>query len=77
MLDYLEDDKSQVTDDRPKTEDILIDDVYLFDSLDEQEIEDISNNVTNDTDQNEVMFEELSNSEFIIEDISTEKLSKK
>ena len=77
MLDYLEDDKSQVTDDRPKTEDILIDDVYLFDSLDEQEIEDISNNVTNDTDQNEVMFEELSKSEFIIEDISTEKLSKK
>ena len=77
MLDYLEDDKSQVTDDRPKTEDILIDDVYLFDSLDEQEIEDISNNVTNDTDQNEVMFEELSKSEFIVEDISTEKLSKK
>ena len=77
MLDYLEDNKSQVTDDRPKTEDILIDDVYLFDSLDEQEIEDISNNVTNDTDQNEVMFEELSKSEFIVEDISTEKLSKK
>ena len=38
LFDYLEDDKSQVIDDRPKTENIFNDDDYLFDSLDEQEI---------------------------------------
>ena len=79
LFDYLEDDKSQVTDDGPKTEDIFIDDDYLFDSLDEQEIKDISNDVTNDIDidQNEVLFEELPKPEFAVKDKSIEQLSKK
>ena len=37
LFDYL-DDKSQVTDDELKTEDIFIDDDDLIDSLNEQEI---------------------------------------
>ena len=79
LFDYLEDDKSQVIDDGPKTEDIFIDDGYLFDSLDEQGIKDISNDVTNDIDidQNEVLFEELPKPEFAVKDKSIEQLSKK
>ena len=73
---YLEDDKSQVIDDGPKTEDIFIDDDYLFDSFHEQEIKDISNDVTNDIDidQNEVLFREP---EFVVKGKSLEKISKK
>ena len=56
LFDYLEDDKSQVTDDELKTEEIFIDDDDLIDSLNEQEIKDASNDVTNDIDidQNDV-----------------------
>ena len=70
------DDKSQVIDDGTKTEDIFIDDDYLFDSFHEQEIKDISNDVTNDTDidQNEVLFRKP---EFVVKGKSLEKISKK
>ena len=56
LFDYLEDDKSQVIDDELKTEEIFIDDDDLIDSLNEQEIKDASNDVTNDIDidQNDV-----------------------
>ena len=51
----------------------------MFDSLDEQEIKDISNDVTNDIDidQNEVLFDDLPKPEFVVRDKSIEKLSKK
>ena len=78
-FDYLEDDKSQVIDDGPKTEDIFIDDDYLLDSLDKQEIKDISNDVTSDIDidQNEILFEDVPKPEFVVKDKSIETLSKK
>ena len=48
LFDYVEDDKSQVINDGPKIEGIFIDDNYLFDSFDKQEVKDISNDVSND-----------------------------
>ena len=41
-------------------EDIFIDDDYLFDESDEQEAKDISNDIINNIDTNEVLFEDLS-----------------
>ena len=51
----------------------------MFDSLDEQEIKDISNDVTNDIDidHNEVPFEDLPKPEFVVKNKSIEKLSEK
>ena len=48
----------------------------MFDSFHEQEIKDISNDVTNDIDidQNEVLFREP---EFVVKGKSLEKISKK
>ena len=79
LFDYVEDDKSQVINDGPKTEGIFIDDNYLFDSFDKQEVKDISNDVSNDIDinQNKVLFQYLPKPEFVVKDKSLEKLSKK
>ena len=68
LFDYVEDDKSQVINDGPKTEDIFIDDNYLFDSFDKQEVKDISNDVSNDIDlnQNKVLFQYLPKPEFVV-----------
>ena len=51
----------------------------MFDSLDEQEVKDISNDVTNDIDidYNEVPFEDLPKPEFVVKNKSIEKLSEK
>ena len=51
----------------------------MFGSLDEQEIKDISNDVTNDMDidQNQVKFEDPAKPDFVVKDKSIEKLSKK
>ena len=68
LFDYVEDDKSQVINDGPKTEGIFIDDNYLFDSFDKQEVKDISNDVSNDIDlnQNKVLFQYLPKPEFVV-----------
>ena len=51
----------------------------MFGSFDRQEIKYISNDVTNDmnTDQNEVLFEDLPKPELVVKDNSLQKLSKK
>ena len=51
---YLEDEKPQVIDDDLKMRDIFINDDYLFDSSDEQEVKDISSDMLNgiNIDQN-------------------------
>ena len=51
----------------------------MFDSFDEQEIKDISNDVTNDIDidQNEVLLKDLRKTEFVVKGKSLEKISKK
>ena len=51
----------------------------MFDSLDEQEVKDISNDVTNniDIDLNETLFDDLPKPEFVVKDKSIEKRSRK
>ena len=51
----------------------------MFDSLDEQEVKDISNDVTNDIDidLNESLFDDLPKPEFVVKDKSIEKRSRK
>ena len=51
----------------------------MFDSLDEQEVKDISNDVTNDIDidLNESLFDDLPKPEFVVKGKSIEKRSKK
>ena len=57
-------------DEGPKTEGIFIDNDYLFGSLDEQEIKDISNDVTNDIDidQNQVRFGDPAKPGFVVKE---------
>ena len=54
-------------------EDIFIDDDYLFDESDEQEAKDISNDIIYNTDTNEVLFEDLSEPKFVVQNKSIKK----
>ena len=63
-------DNEPIFDVSPKIEDIFIDDDYLFDESDEQETKDISNNIINDTDTNEVLFEDMPEPKFVVQDKS-------
>ena len=75
-FDDLAGDNVPIFDDDLKTEDIFIDDDYLFDSSDKQETKNICDHVLNDIDQNNVLFEDLSKPEFVARDKRLEKLSK-
>ena len=59
MFDDIQNDsgKTQVIDDVPQTEDVFIDDDYLFDSTEKQETKNICDYVINDVDQNNVLFD--------------------
>ena len=61
----------------PKIEDIFIDDDHLFDDSDEQETKDISNDIINNTGTNEVLFEDLPEPKFVVQDKSIKKMSNK
>ena len=54
-----EDDRRQVIDDEPQTEDISTVDDYLFDSTDEQETKNICDHLLIDVDQNDALCKEL------------------
>ena len=56
-------------------EDIFIDDDYLFDESDEQEAKDISNDIIYNTDTNEVLFEDLSEPKFVVQNKSIKKMT--
>ena len=77
LFDDLAGDNVPILDDRLKTEDVFIDENYLFDSSDEQETENICEYVLNDIDQNDVPLEDLSKPEFVARDRRLEKLSGK
>ena len=51
----------------------MIDDDYLFDESDEQETKDISNDLINNTDTNEILFEDLPEAKFVVLDKSIKK----
>ena len=63
-------DNEPIFDVSPKIEDIFIDGDYLFDESDEQETKDISNNIINNTDTNEVLFEDMPEPKFVVQDKS-------
>ena len=73
-----ESDKALVIDDASQTEGI-IDDDYLFDSPDKQETKNICDYVINDVDQNDVLFEDLSELKqaFVVKDKLVKRLSGK
>ena len=66
-------DNKPIFDVSPKIEDIFIDDDYLFDESDEQGTKDISNDIINNTDTNEVLFEGLREPKFVVQDKSIKK----
>ena len=70
--------KALVIDDASQTEGI-IDDDYLFDSPDKQETKNICDYVINDVDQNDVLFEDLSELKqaFVVKDKLVKRLSEK
>ena len=68
LFDDLAGDNVPIFDDELKTEDIFIDDDYLFDSSDEQETKNIFDYVLNDIDQNDFLFEDLPKPEFVARD---------
>ena len=73
LIDDIFDDKP-IFDAGPKMEDIakwkkwniFIDDDHLFDESDTQETKDISNDIINNTDTNEVLFEDLPVLKFVV-----------
>ena len=73
-----ESDKALVIDDASQTEGI-IDDDYLFDSPDKQQAKNICDYVINDVDQNDVLFEDLSELKqaFEVKDKLVKRLSEK
>ena len=73
-----ESDKALVIDDASQTEGI-IDDDYLFDSPDKQQTKNICDYVINDVDQNDVLFEDLSELKqaFEVKDKLVKRLSEK
>ena len=70
-------DNKPIIDASPKIEDIFINNDYLFDETDEQETKDISNDIINNSDTNEVLFEDLSEPKFVVQDKSITKMSNK
>ena len=52
-------DRWQAIDDEIETEDIFIDDNYLFDSGSEQETKNLCDFVLSDIDQNDILFEDV------------------
>ena len=77
LMTYLAGDNVSIFDDGLKTEDIFIDDDYLFDSSNEQETKNICDYVVNDIDQTNFLFEDLPKPEFVARDKHLEKLSTK
>ena len=52
---------------------IIIDDDYLFNEFNEQEAKDISSDIINNIDTNEVLFEDLPELKFNVQDKSIKK----
>ena len=77
LFDDLDGNNVPIFDYGLKTEDIFIDDDYLFDSSDEQETKNICDYLLNDIEQNDVLFEDLPKLEFVARDKRVGKLSKK
>ena len=67
-------DSKPIFDASPKVEDIFINDDYLFDESDEQETKDIPNDIINNTDTNEVLFGDLPEPKFVVQDKSIKKM---
>ena len=70
-------DNEPIFDVSPKIEDIFIDDDYLFDESDEEVTKDISNDIINNNDTNEVLFEDLPEPKFVAQDKGIKKMSNK
>ena len=66
-------DNKPILDASPKIEDIFINDDCLFDESDEQETKDISNDIINNTNTNEVLLEDLPEPKFVVQDKSIKK----